>query len=80
MRPNDLDALNELLAILAEHPSPENDYVREHLEGVRFYMTGAMPYEMALNLKMAEEAVGALKDHDLKARIERFIEAQSRPV
>ena len=71
-----LAVLEKLLAELSKEHSPQADFVREHLDGARFYLTGSMPQEMALNLKLAEESLDALPDKDLKSRIQEFLETQ----
>jgi hypothetical protein len=47
--------------------------LREHLESARVYLVGLIPEEYAFSLKMAEEALNCLSDHDLRERIEDFI-------
>jgi hypothetical protein len=70
----DLDLLNELLAELAKLPPEQSQLLCEHLEGARYYLTGAMPQELAFNLKLAEESLDPLSDPALKLRIQQFID------
>ena len=70
----DLDVLNDLLAELGQLPPEQNEPLLEHLEGARYYLTGAMPSELALNLKMAEESLDSLPEGSLKSRIQQFLE------
>jgi hypothetical protein len=69
-----LAAFDELLAVLGQERSPENDLVREHLEGARFYLNESSPVELAVNLKLAEESLDGLPDGDLKRRIQTFLD------
>ena len=69
----DLEPLNEILAELEKHPG--TDLTKEHLEGARFYMTGSMPDELAMNLKLAEESLNELDDEALKTRIRELIKS-----
>jgi len=39
----------------------------------RRYLVGLMPAEYAFSLKMAEEVLNRVSDHDLRKRIETFI-------
>jgi hypothetical protein len=71
----DVDVLNEILAELNELPKEQSQPVLEHLGGARFYITGVMPEELELNLKMAEGSLGSLPDGPLKSRIRDFIAA-----
>ena len=71
---NDVDSLNRILAELEKLPPEETRLVREHLEGARFYLTGAMPEELAVNLDLAEQSLDSLPDADLQARIRKFID------
>ena len=72
----DLTLLDELLAEVGRQDSPESSLLREHLEGARFYLTGAMPEELELNLKLAEKSLDGLADQSLQSRIRDFIRAQ----
>jgi hypothetical protein len=70
----DLDVLNELIAELERLAPERTRLVLEHLEGARYYLTGAMPAELALNLNLAEESLDLLHDEALKSRIQQFIQ------
>ncbi len=72
---NDLDTLTNILAELEKLPPERCPLLIEHLEGARFYLTGAMPKELAFNLQLAGESLDSLNDAGLKAQIQEFIEA-----
>jgi hypothetical protein len=72
---NDLDTLTNILADLEKLPPEQCPLLTEHLEGARFYLTGAMPKELAFNLQLAEESLDSLADAELRARIQEFIDA-----
>jgi hypothetical protein len=68
---NDIARLDGLLDELRKKTQCE--LLREHLESARVYLVGLIPEEYAFSLKMAEEALNCLSDHDLRERIEDFI-------
>ena len=72
---NDLDAITDILADLENLRPDRCPLLTEHLEGARFYLTGAMPRELAFNLQLAEESLDSLADAGLKTRIQEFIDA-----
>ena len=74
----DLDTLNELLGELENIPDERVQYLREHLEGARYYVTGAMPAELELNLELAKQSLDALADPALKLRVQHFIDEHRR--
>jgi len=69
----DVAQLNELLEALGKETEPRCKVLREHLESARFFLVGLMPDEYALSLKMADEALDCVSDHDLRARIMSFV-------
>jgi hypothetical protein len=71
----DVDRLNDLLAELGRLPHDQTSLLLEHLEGARYYMTGAMPKELAMNLEMAENSLDSLPDEGLRQRVRQFIDA-----
>jgi glutamate synthase domain-containing protein 3 len=69
----DLAQLDGLLKALGEETDSQCKLLREHLESARVYLVGLMPAEYALSLKMADEALSGIADHNLRARVEDFI-------
>ncbi|HWC99646.1 MAG TPA: hypothetical protein VG456_22955 [Candidatus Sulfopaludibacter sp.] len=71
----DIESLNQLLADLEQQPPEQAGMLLEHLQAARFSLTGNMPEELQLNLKMAEEWLDPLKDQGLKDRAQAFIDS-----
>jgi len=69
----DLAVLDGLLEALGKETEPRCKVLREHLESARFFLVGLMPDEYALSLKMADESLDCVSDHDLRARIMNFV-------
>ena len=72
----DLAELDNLLDELTGETEAQCELLREHLEGARAYLVGAMPTEYALSLRMADEALNCVSNRHLRARIEHFIQSQ----
>jgi hypothetical protein len=70
---DDIARLDGLLDELGKETEAQCEVLREHLESARLYLVGLMPAEYAFSLKMAEEALNCVSDHNLRKRIEDFI-------
>jgi hypothetical protein len=70
---NDVARLDGLLDELGEQTDAQCEVLHEHLESARVYLVGLMPAEYAFSLKMAEEALNCVSDHNLRKRIDDFI-------
>ena len=70
--------MDGLLEELGKETEAQCELLREHLESARVYLVGLMPAEYALSLKMAEEALNCVSDHNLRKRIEEFIHGPER--
>ncbi|HEY7387508.1 MAG TPA: hypothetical protein VH640_03300 [Bryobacteraceae bacterium] len=80
-----LEKLDEFLAFLADAPQSEPVLsVQEHLHSARTYLLGAMPEELRLSLRMAEEAIHGIEDWRLRKRslnlLDRVRDARSTPM
>jgi hypothetical protein len=70
---NEITRLDGLLDELGNETEAQCEVLREHLESARVYLVGLMPAEYALSLKMAEEVLNCVSDHNLRTRIQAFI-------
>jgi len=70
---DDVARLDGLLDELGKETEAQCEVLREHLESARVYLVGLMPGGYALSLKMAEDALNCVSDHNLRQRIEDFI-------
>jgi hypothetical protein len=67
-----LAKLDELLELIDDAPEDaESLSAQEHLQAARTYLLGAMPQECELSLEMAEEAIAAIAQRDLRLKAER---------
>ena len=77
-----LDALLELISDAPEDAECQSG--QEHLQAARTYLLGAMPQEYELSLEMAEEALAAIPERDVRLKAERLLheirEAQPVPM
>jgi hypothetical protein len=71
----ELDRINKLLGELEQAPSEKTNLLTEHLEAARFYLTGAMPKELAFEMRLAKESLDSVADPALKSEIQEFIDA-----
>lgn len=76
--PQDLAALNDLLAALENDPDTREGMMREHIESARTYLTLFMPEEYQLALQLAEGALDDVTDKTLRDRIARFLRTQRK--
>lgn len=69
-----LQKLDELLAVL-DHCSPpeEADYVREHVQGARTYLLGAMPNEFNESMDLARGGMNRLEDSESRRTAESIL-------
>ena len=74
---DDIVRLDGLLDELGTETEANCELLREHLESARVYLVGLMPVEYALSLKMAEEVLDCVSDHNLRRRIQAFIRGDS---
>jgi hypothetical protein len=68
--------LDDLLEELTEEIEAQCALLREHLDGARPYLAGAMPTEYALSSKAADEALNCVSNRGLRARLEHFIQGR----
>ena len=72
-----ISELDELVAGLEHEHCPNLSLLREHLQGARSYLLGAMPEEYKLNLRLAETATDCIKNGDLQRRLLDFIRREA---
>ncbi|HEY6340842.1 MAG TPA: hypothetical protein VIY49_05060 [Bryobacteraceae bacterium] len=69
-----LAKLDELLELIGDAPEDaECPSAQEHLQAARTYLLGAMPLEYELSLEMAEEAIAAIAQRDVRLKAERLL-------
>jgi hypothetical protein len=71
-----LSRLDDLLANLEHEHNPDCRMLREHLQGARSYLLGAMPAEYKLNLRLAEHVLGCVGNEELRQKLRDFIHAR----
>ena len=75
----DLHKLDELLAVIGDcSPADEAECAQEHLHGARTYLLGAMPIECELNLELASEALGRMKDTEARRKAWKLLASLSK--
>lgn len=80
-----LAKLDELLELIGDAPEDAAcSTAQERLQAARTYLLGAMPQEYELSLEMAEEALAAIPERDVRLKAERLLheirEAQPVPM
>ncbi len=70
---DDIARLDGLLDELGKETEAQCEVLREHLENARVSLVGLTPTEYAFSLKMAEELLNCVSDHNLRKRIQDFI-------
>ena len=75
-----LSDLDDLLAGLEHEHSPDCGLLREHLQGARSYLLGAMPAEYKLNLRLAGDVVDCIGNEALRRRLDDFIRRETAGV
>ncbi len=65
--------LENITRDVSERSDDVSKLLLEHLEAARFYRTGAMPEELAFNLKLVRELLPQLQDPGLRSRIDGFL-------
>jgi hypothetical protein len=67
----DLARLDEMIAALGRFR--DVDLLKEHLQGARQYLMGAMPEEYLLNLEWARQALDTVPDGDIRSHLDDTI-------
>ena len=68
--------IEQLIGDLNGEDDTPNALMREHLEAARFYLLGSMPAEYHFSLWLSESILSEIKDKDLRARLEEFLQSQ----
>ena len=70
-----LEKLDGLLLALEHESGDRIELLREHLQGARSYLVGAMPAEYQLNLRLAEKMTDCV-NKELSEALAGFIRAE----
>ena len=69
-----LAKLDELLELIGDAPEDvERPSVQEHVQAARTYLLGAMPQEYELSIEMAQKAIAAITERNVRLKAERLL-------